>query len=376
MQAVSGAIQSLIRAHGNGLMPLVLDWQRDDPRQVVQRAVQELIAGKLVVCPSEAGYQVVALALHAQASTDLGRLAPPNATVLAIRDISDAIRWAPWMGTTARRLSRRIWPGPVTMELECPSTIAVPSLAAGTGTIRLWVPAHEADLQIMDHLGGPLLCAPLQDMASSVQELTSALGDKVALVIDDGPPGNHLTSTVIHVHGNDWTIREVGAVTAEMLEALMPVTVLFVCTGNTCRSPMAEALCKKLLADRLGCQPEELPRHGFLVLSAGLAAMIGLEAAPEAVEVAREYGADLSGHRSQPLSADLLARTDYLFTMTQSHLRALLPFCLECGPQPRLLASTGEDIRDPIGAESSVYRECAQEIFRYLQDCLPDIRPL
>ena len=57
---------------------------------------------------------------------------------------------------------------------------------------------------------------------------------------------------------------------------------VFVCTGNTCRSPLAEGLCKKLLAERLGCPAEELPQRGFLVISAGIAAMMGGEAAAEA----------------------------------------------------------------------------------------------
>src|SRR6516165_10637865 len=99
--------------------------------------------------------------------------------------------------------------------------------------------------------------------------------------------------------------------------------ILFVCTGNTCRSPLAQALCARLLADRLGCEPADLPARGFFVQSAGLAAMIGAEATPEAAAIAREHGADLSGHKSQPLTLDLLAQTDLLFAMTEAHLHIL-----------------------------------------------------
>ena len=283
----------------------------------------------------------------------------------------------PGMSMTARRLGRRVWPGPVIMVIAGLANQSSPArLATGEDVVRLRVPAHEAPLEVLELLGGPLVVVPLKGSNNSVRELALGLGDKVTVVIEDGPPTGRLLPTVVHVRGSEWTITEMGAITTEMLAALMPTTVLFVCTGNTCRSPLAEVFCKKLLAERVGCRPEELPERGFLVLSAGLGAMMGLEASPEAVVVAGDYGADLSGHRSQPLTAELLARADYLFTMTQGHLRALLPFCLECGPEPRLLATTGQDVPDPIGAQPEVYRECAQLIYHYLQDCLPDIQPL
>src|SRR5579859_6473201 len=125
--------------------------------------------------------------------------------------------------------------------------------------------------------------------------------------------------------------------------------ILFVCTGNTCRSPLAQALCARLLADRLGCEPIDLPERGFHVQSAGLAAMMGAAATVEAVAVARELGADLTGHKSQPLTPELLARTDYLYVMTQAHLHILASLGLSGRPILSLLSSQGEDIADPIG---------------------------
>ena len=65
-----------------------------------------------------------------------------------------------------------------------------------------------------------------------------------------------------------------------------------------------------------------------------------------------------------------------VFAMTQSHLRILLPYCSEEGPQPRLLAPGGEDVVDPIGSDQQVYRDCAQSILRYLQATMPELRPL
>src|SRR5205085_412340 len=111
--------------------------------------------------------------------------------------------------------------------------------------------------------------------------------------------------TVVRLDGDAWAVRSAGAVSEDLLRRQSACLVVFLCTGNTCRSPLAEALCKRRLADRLGCPPEELSARGVHVLSAGLAAMLGGSAAPEAVTVARSFGADLANHRSRPLTADL-----------------------------------------------------------------------
>ena len=96
-------------------------------------------------------------------------------------------------------------------------------------------------------------------------------------------------------------------------------SVLFVCTGNTCRSPLAEALCKAALARRLGCPESELPRKGFVVNSAGVMAYPGGDASPGAADVARAYGADLTGHRSRLVDPDLLEAATDVIAMTAAH---------------------------------------------------------
>jgi L-threonylcarbamoyladenylate synthase len=149
--------------------------------------------------------------------------------------------------------------------------------------------------------------------------------------------------------------------------------VVFVCTGNTCRSPLAEALFKKQLADRLGCVPDDLPAKGFFVLSAGLAAMMGGPAAEEAVTTARAFGADLSAHRSRPLTPELAAQADFLVAMTGGHLQALVEHFPCLGKVPRLLDPAGCDVADPIGQAGDVYEACGRQIWEHLRTLLAEV---
>jgi protein-tyrosine phosphatase len=149
--------------------------------------------------------------------------------------------------------------------------------------------------------------------------------------------------------------------------------IVFVCTGNTCRSPLAQALCVKLLADRLGCSAADLIGQGYVVESGGLATWPGLAASPEAVTVGRALGVDLSTHESRPLTTAALAGAHYLVVMTHAHLDVLASYDIPGAPQPRLLGHEGSDISDPVGAGAEVYQECADQIMRGLTQLLPEL---
>ncbi|MBQ7597255.1 MAG: ribosomal protein S18-alanine N-acetyltransferase [Clostridia bacterium] len=143
--------------------------------------------------------------------------------------------------------------------------------------------------------------------------------------------------------------------------------VLFVCSGNTCRSPMA-ALLLQSMADK-----EKLPVQAQ---SAGLAAFSGDCASENAVAVMRELGLDLSAHRARPVSQYLLEESDLVVCMSEGHRRALAPFV----ESEKLLVPPG-GVPDPFGGDLAAYRACRDALSAYIKTLLlslavPRIRPM
>lgn len=129
-------------------------------------------------------------------------------------------------------------------------------------------------------------------------------------------------------------------------------TVLFVCTGNTCRSPMAEGFFR--------CQDGQ-GKTGLAAASAGLYTTGGMPASEYAVTAARERGADISRHRSRLLNRDILDNAKYIFCMTAAHYDHLLEQYPEAQDKAYLLADA--DIADPFGGDLMTYRIAADELY-------------
>lgn len=142
---------------------------------------------------------------------------------------------------------------------------------------------------------------------------------------------------------------------------MRPKTVLFVCSGNICRSPMAEGLLKKMLKERLGEASKD-----FRVLSAGVSAFGGYATA-EAIQVMRDEGIDLSNFRSKQLTMRMVEEADLILPMKRSHKFRVLSLNPRAkGRVFTLKEFSGEtesvDIADPYGKGIEAYRACANEI--------------
>jgi tRNA threonylcarbamoyl adenosine modification protein (Sua5/YciO/YrdC/YwlC family) len=358
--------------------PAVIDLQNaEDWRDVVHCAVQTLAEGGVVALPTETVYGLAASALD---ETAVGRLlamkdrAASKPLTLAIKSADEARDYAPDLCHLGRRLARRCWPGPVTLVVDdshpeslvrqLPPTVR--QAVSPEQSIGLRVPGHPMILAVLRMLAGPLALTSANRSGApesvTAGEIVDVFGEKVSLVVDDGPCRFGQPSSVVRVSHGKYKILRTGVVPERTLQRLSSLLVLFVCTGNTCRSPMAEAICRDMLAKRLGCTIDQLEDRGAMVMSAGIAAEEGGRAADEAVKVMSDLGLDLQGHETQPLSEPLARHADVIYAMTRSHREAIVAQWPSAAERVKVLAADGGDICDPIGGSVERYRCCADRL--------------
>ncbi len=348
-----------------------VDPESFDPA-VLAPAAEALRGGGLVGMPTETVYGIAVNLEKPEAVRRLLELrgSPDDkAITVHIGDRDDLRRVVPGpVPAAAARLIQKFWPGPL--------TIVFPT-ADGRG-VGVRYPNHKVACEIVRRsgvrVGAPSANLSGRPPAVTGQEVAAAFEGKLEVIVDAGPTRQKGASTVVRIQGARAEVLREGAIPRSMIEEVNLTTVLFVCTGNTCRSPMAEALFRRMFAERLGVKGAELPARGYRAVSAGTAAGHGGMATEEAERAVRKYGADLSDHSSQPVSVAMVEEADRVWVMTERHRKVLVEWMPEHAGKIALLDPEGKEVDDPIGGSAEVYRQCAEHLHRSLVERLKEIR--
>ncbi len=336
---------------------------------VVEAARHALREGKLLVLPTETVYGLVARADDPAVVERVRRTKerPPTKPFARLVASTAAVEAETGpLPRTARALAERFWPGPLTLVLEP---------KGGGDPIGFRVPGLQFAREVVD-CGFPVLATSANRSGGeepvTAADALAALGDRVDVAYDAGPALLARPSTVVSVgRSGSYEILREGWLSKDKIARALARTVLFVCTGNTCRSPMAEAIMKARLADRLKVKRDELERSGFTVRSAGTSAMPGGPAADQAVQVMAERGIELSAHRSRALTPALVDEAEVIYVMSSSHAHTIEEWFPEAASKVKLLDPQG--VPDPVGQSVERYRETADLLDQRIEEALDEL---
>lgn len=328
--------------------------------QALQRAAGVLKNGGLVIFPTETVYGIGANMQSAAAVERLYAIKkrPANKPFSIHLSNADAVeQYAKDVPAVAWHLMDAFWPGPLTLILK---GISYP-------TVGLRLPDNRIALDLIAGAGVPVVApsANISDKEAPV-DFSQAIKDfdgVVEVALDGGRTKFGIESSIVDASVHPAKIVRVGAVKQDMLEAVLrQKTVLFICTGNTCRSPLAKFYLEKRLKDA--------GRDDVTVLSRGIMAMEGMGASPEVRKLLLDEGIDATSHISQRIGPEAIKRSDIILVMEKMHEEEIKRMMPQAAHKVFLLKEFAKihddtlNILDPIGKPLEVY----QDVFAVIKE--------
>ena len=328
-----------------------------------------LKAGGIVALPTETVYGLAVSSQNPDAVAKLYALKkrpqdkPFTLALADIATVTDKI-FAP-LPPFGYRLIERFWPGPL--------TIIYHDRADGK-PIGLRVPAHPVTQEVMEKLRAPVYLASAnvsgEREALTAAEVEEAFSGKIDLIVDSGRSLYGIASTVLNLTLNPFKIVREGVVEEkDIIDTFIKKRILFVCTGNTCRSPMAQILLKKYLED-----DKPYLKGRYEIISRGVSAHEGSEISTSVAGILRQrHALDARWFLAKRLDIETIRSSDLIFAMEDIHARHILS--MEPTAEGRVFplrkflpSGMDQDIPDPIGQSHDVYEEVYTLITKALSE--------
>ena len=320
--------------------------------------------GGIVAFPTETVYGLGIACLRPDAIVRLLILkgSPPDRPLTVhLADPRDLAEHAAPLSIAARRLVSRLWPGPLTLIL--------PNQNGGKTGFR--VPANRDARDIIRAAGILVFATSANDAGQSPMvdgaDVIRAFEGKIHGILARGKTEYGVPSTVVECGPEGLVFHREGAVAPRRVREAACFTVLFVCTGNLCRSPMAEAILKVMAAGRLGIAESDLVDRGILIHSAGTGAVTGAPATPPARRAASKFDGNLLAHRARPLSMQMLESADLVYVAERRHADIIMEFAPQVARKVFLMRPDGADLPDPFGQHETEY-ELSAAVLREAMD--------